>query len=152
MTDSQWDTDRPFVFDHLTLEQEAAIAAREAEQNSHTRPAPPDPAARRVAEGHKERRPEMTERMTPERLKEIRHYVDGGMVGYPEFVGELLRELDAVTRERDEARGMLRTATVRLGILRDRMEGCEESHPDTHRVSLLEVPAWIEEQQEVIDT
>ena len=40
-----------------------------------------------------------TERMSAERLAEIRHYVDGGMIGYPEFVAELLRELDAVREE-----------------------------------------------------
>jgi hypothetical protein len=48
--------------------------------------------------------------------------------------------------ERDAARmrRMLETATVRLGILRDRMEGCREAN--AHELSLDEIPAWIEEQ------
>ena len=35
-------------------------------------------------------------------------------------------------------------ATIRLGILRDRMEGCREAKE--HELSLDEIPAWIEEQ------
>lgn len=48
-------------------------------------------------------------------------------------------------RERiDECERMLAKGTVRLGILRDRMQGCS---PVTHALSLDEIPAWIEEQE-----
>ena len=30
-------------------------------------------------------------------------------------------------------------------MLRDRMKACEKEHPDTHKVSLLEIDGWIEE-------
>lgn len=44
---------------------------------------------------------------------------------------------------------MLETSTVRLGILRDRMEHCDSERPNEekhHSLSMVEVPAWIEEQ------
>lgn len=47
--------------------------------------------------------------------------------------------------------GTIKTANVRLGILLDRMAACEEDHPDTHRVTMIEVPAWIEEQKAVLE-
>ena len=58
-----------------------------------------------------------TERMSAERLAEIRHYVDGGMIGYPEFVAELLRELDAVREERDRALADANRADMRADEL-----------------------------------
>ena len=48
-------------------------------------------------------------------------------------------------------RRMLEKATVRLGILRDRMEACDAEHETkTHGLSLFEVPGWIEEQEAVL--
>lgn len=41
-------------------------------------------------------------------------------------------------------------ATIRLEICRDRFEGCAEGNPLKHAVSLLELPAWIEEQREAL--
>ena len=34
---------------------------------------------------------------------------------------------------------------IRFEMLRDRMKACEKEHPDTHKVSLLEIDGWIEE-------
>ena len=74
-----------------------------------------------------------TERMSAERLAEIRHYVDGGMIGYPEFVAELLRELDAVREELAEYHTLARWNVERTddGGIRvcfgehDKALGCE---------------------------
>lgn len=65
---------------------------------------------------------------------------------------ERVAQLVAVARETEALRRMLEKSTVRLGILRDRMEGCDHDHDALgrqkyHMLSLDEVPAWIEEQQ-----
>jgi hypothetical protein len=54
----------------------------------------------------------------------------------------------ALEAERDALRRMLEKSTVRLGILRDRMESCQErsGNMDRHALSLFEIPAWIDEQ------
>src|SRR5712664_1117217 len=52
-------------------------------------------------------------------------------------------------QEREALRRMLETSTVRLGILRDRMENCDNARRPRerlHKLSLFEVPAWIDEQ------
>jgi hypothetical protein len=50
--------------------------------------------------------------------------------------------------ETEALRRMLKTATVRLGILRDRMEGCDDGKGrPAHKLSLDEIPAWIDEQE-----
>ena len=64
--------------------------------------------------------------------------------------------LDAALRgmldERDALARMLETATVRLGILRDRMAACDDDRGpdddwnDRHGLSLVEISGWIEEQ------
>ena len=79
-----------------------------------------------------------TERMSAERLEEIRHYVDGGMIGYPEFVAELLRELDAVREEMTKwERECLRWREKwqdEVGpIIRERDEAREECESWKHR-------------------
>lgn len=59
-----------------------------------------------------------TPRMTPERLAEIREAVRTGRrhISYVFVSRDLLAELDAVTRERDEAHAALRTAHMALRV------------------------------------
>ena len=62
----------------------------------------------------------------------------------------------AVGSELTRLRAMLGKATVRLGIVRDRMEACEADRPATHdhshALSLFEIPAWIEEQSSLLSS
>ena len=70
--------------------------------------------------------------------------------------GKLCGEYEAVSRERAAAeqeiqklRRLLRTATTRLEILRDRMEACDagDTTEQRHALSLFEIPHWIDEQR-----
>jgi hypothetical protein len=45
---------------------------------------------------------------------------------------------------------MLDTATTRLEVALGRMRACRAEVPDAHAVSMLEIPAWIEEQRRTL--
>ena len=51
-----------------------------------------------------------------------------------------------ISQERQLAQEeIIKKTIIRFQILLDRMMACEEDHPDTHRVSLKEIPEWISE-------
>ena len=49
---------------------------------------------------------------------------------------------------RDLKRELL-AARVRLEICFGRMQACHQKNPEEHQVSMLELPAWIEEMKEL---
>ena len=65
-------------------------------------------------------------------------------------VRQLQIVLENERRQHRTIRDALGRATVRLRICQNRMEACEEEHPDTHRVSLAEIPAWIAEHEQTL--
>jgi hypothetical protein len=56
---------------------------------------------------------------------------------------------DLIKAERDTAyREEAKKTIIRFEILKGRMQACEEDHPDTHKVSLIEIDGWIDELKE----
>jgi hypothetical protein len=49
-------------------------------------------------------------------------------------------------RVTQKVREALEKNIIRFEILLGRFQACENDHPDTHKVSLREIPAWIKEQ------
>ena len=59
---------------------------------------------------------------------------------------KLFEAEDLVYKTFNEVREeVVRKTKIRFEILQGRMEACEKDHPDTHKVSLKEIPSWIGE-------
>jgi hypothetical protein len=69
-------------------------------------------------------------------------------------VGLLKKFIEGYKDQRSSLVSMLRSATVRLEICLGRMRACDQDGDDftSHEVSLFEIPAWMEEQTELVDT
>lgn len=59
--------------------------------------------------------------------------------------------LAASRSEVERLREALTLAITRLGICRDRFDGCDQRHPGEHGLSLLEVPDWIDEGRAALE-
>jgi hypothetical protein len=63
-----------------------------------------------------------------------------------------LAELQSPEAKLERARLALRTAATRLEICLARMRACREEWPEAHAVSMIELPAWIENTRKAAES